>query len=442
MCGKPRSEPSRGWTFLADPDVKRWYENMARGSQKTADVAIRNLGLFCTVMNTSPKAMISLKEKEAHDLLLDFIASEEKRGQAGSSIATRLKHIKSWFAHNGVRIDRPIKVADAMATPTLADERTPTQDELHKVFLAATVQSRVASVLMAHSGLRPEVLGNYLGDDGLRLKDLPDLAVKGKEVTWGRTPAMVIVRPELSKARHKYFSFIGEEGCRYIKEYLEERLRDGEMLAPDTDLLHPRFAQGKVFVRTINVSDQVRKALRGSGLKMRPYVLRAYFDTQLLLAESKGRIAHDYRVFWMGHKGSMEARYTTNKGRLPKDMIEDMRSAYRRCEPFLSTVPSKRDPSLDEGRVKLMLLIAGASQEEVDQLDISAMSDTELLEFAKEKMGKTSPGKEARSTQKAVSSSEVDKLLAGGWQYVASLGPDRVILQAPPGSGPEPKGDA
>ena len=60
---------------------------------------------------------------------------------------------------------------------------------------------------------------------------------------------------------------------------------------------------------------------------MRPYVLRAYFDTQLLLAESKGKMTHSYRQFFMGHKGDMEARYTVNKGRLTKDMIEDMRES-------------------------------------------------------------------------------------------------------------------
>jgi len=27
----------------------------------------------------------------------------------------------------------------------------------------------------------------------------------------------------------------------------------------------------------------------------------------------------------MGHKGDIEARYTTNKGRLPEDVVEDMR---------------------------------------------------------------------------------------------------------------------
>jgi len=71
------------------------------------------------------------------------------------------------------------------------------------------------------------------------------------------------------------------------------------------------------------------------------YVLRSYFDTQLMLAESKGLVLRDYRTFWMGHKGDIENRYTTNKQRLPEEVIEDMRGG-------LQEVP--RLPSDDEGR--------------------------------------------------------------------------------------------
>ncbi|NHV96726.1 MAG: hypothetical protein HA494_02910 [Thaumarchaeota archaeon] len=76
--------------------------------------------------------------------------------------------------------------------------------------------------------------------------------------------------------------------------------------------------------------------------------MRAYFDTMLMLAESKGRICHSYTVFFMGHKGDMEARYTTNKGRLPEDVIEDMRDSFKGCEEYLSTIrPTKEeDPAL------------------------------------------------------------------------------------------------
>ncbi len=192
---------------------------------------------------------------------------------------------------------------------------------------------------MAHAGLRPEVLGNYYATDGLRLKDFPDLRIKGDSVEFTRFPAMVVVRPELSKASHRYFSFLSAEGCGYVRDYLQERAATGEKLTPETDLIHARNVD-KPFIRTTNVGDGIREGIRavmGREVKMRPYALRAYFDTQLLLAESRGKVAHDYRVFWMGHKGSMESRCTTNKGRLPQHFLGDIREAYHRCEPFLGT---------------------------------------------------------------------------------------------------------
>lgn len=69
----------------------------------------------------------------------------------------------------------------------------------------------------------------------------------------------------------------------------------------------------KRFLSSKQISHRVRLTFR-PRFGWRPYVLRAYFDTQLLVAESQGKIAHDFRVFFMGHKGSIEARYTTNKG--------------------------------------------------------------------------------------------------------------------------------
>lgn len=79
-------------------------------------------------------------------------------------------------------------------------------------------------------------------------------------------------------------------------------------------------------------------------------MLRAYFDTQLLIAESRGKIAHDFRVFFMGHKGSMEAKYTTNKGILPQLLIDEMRNAFSRSEEFLDL--EKRDlPKIEQKEI-------------------------------------------------------------------------------------------
>ncbi|MEM4234095.1 MAG: hypothetical protein QXU75_02990 [Candidatus Methanomethylicaceae archaeon] len=135
---------------------------------------------------------------------------------------------------------------------------------------------------------------------------------------------MVVVRRELSKAGHQYFTFIGKEGYAYLKDYLEGRIRSGERLTPASPVVRPKGTR-KPFIRTTNISDIIRAAMRKAGFPWRPYVLRSYFDTQLMLAESKGLIIRDYRQFFMGHKGDIENRYTTNKCRLPPDVVEDMR---------------------------------------------------------------------------------------------------------------------
>ena len=88
-------------------------------------------------------------------------------------------------------------------------------------------------------------------------------------------------------------------------------------------------------------------------------MLRAFFDTQLLIAESRGKIANDFRVFFMGHKGSIEAKYTTNKGVLPDALINEMREAFKRSEEFLDLEQKEEDPLLKQ---KVMYLVFGSIQ--------------------------------------------------------------------------------
>ena len=70
------------------------------------------------------------------------------------------------------------------------------------------------------------------------------------------------------------------------------------------------------------------KGAFGIIITERPYVLRSYFDANLLLAESKSKMTHAYHQFFMGYKGDIEARYTTNKQKIPDSLIDDMRKAY------------------------------------------------------------------------------------------------------------------
>ena len=419
--------------LLDDPSVDRWRRNVARGSQITADVYLRRLGHVCGTHGTSPAALVAMVPKERRDFVADLVSEMEDAGRAGSYVLSTVRAVKSWLAFNGAPLEQPIKVRGAQATPTLDKERVPTQDELRRILLAASPRERCAAVLLAHAGLRPEALGNYRGTDGLRLGDLLDLRIKGKTVSFDKLPAQVVVRPQLSKSGRRYFTFVGPEAAEYLKAYLEERLRDGDRLTEDSDVIAPTWSK-KAFLTSINVSDAIRKAIRAAGFAWRPYVLRAYFDTQLLLAESRGKMTHAYRAFFMGHVGDIEARYTTNKGRLPPDLIEDMRDAYRRSLAFLETTkPADHEAELKASFRRQMLLVAGLSETEIGKMDLDAMADAELQRMGRDKLvGARTPNGDGHANggkQKVVPLTAVEAYLEQGWEWVTQLPDDRAVVR-------------
>jgi len=414
--------------LLEDPDIDRWHKNLARGSQVTADVYLRRLGNFSETTGITPKQLTSMNEEQLHNLFLDTVTEMEKK-YAGSYIKSVTKAIKSWLQHNGIEVKREIKIRGAEDTPTLKDEKVPTQAELKKIFLSTDLKGRTASVLVAHSGLRLETIGNYLGDEGLRIKDLPELKIEGESVEFEQIPTIVIVRKELSKAGHQYFSFLTEEGCGYLKDYLEMRMREGEKLDKDSPIVTPKQRM-KPFIRSTNVGDVIRDGIRKAGFPWRPYVLRSYFDTEMMLAESKGLVLRDYRQFWMGHKGDIEHRYTLNKSRLPEKVVEDLREAYRRSQEYLQTTTpeSASEEKLRDSFRNQLLLVAGFTKEEVDQMD-PGMDDAQFQETVRRRLLGQVKGAEA--SQRVVPVGDVDKYLTKGWGYVASLPGKRVILKEP-----------
>jgi hypothetical protein len=414
--------------LFEDADVTRWYDNTARGSRVTADVYLRRLGSFCDHHKITPEKLVRMNSKERFDLLLDFVSMMEQKGHAGSYIQSTLKALKSWLAHNRIELKGKIKIRGTQDTPTLRDERVPTRKELKRIFLSGDKKARVTSIFVAHSGLRIKTLGNYEGEDGLRVRDLHEMKVEGDSVDFEQIPTLVTVRKELSKAGHQYFTFLSEEGCEYLKDYLAERIREGERLDADSPMITPKRKM-KPFIRAVNVGDIIRGAIRKAGFRWRPYVLRSYFDTQLMLAESKGLVLRDYRGFWMGHRGDIENRYTTNKCRLPESVIEDMREAYRRSQEYIQITKTEEtsEERLIQAFRKQLILVAGFKQDEADKMDLSSMSDEELHEIVRKKLLgiETSDCKK----QKVVNVEEVENCLSQGWEYVANLPNKKVLIK-------------
>lgn len=437
----PKKGVSKYSVLLKDEDVARWLRNIERGSPITAEVALRRLGKVCEMLQLTPKQMVARANenlKSFQDSLEDLIFQLEKEKKSPQYIAGILKHVRLWLRYNDITLTRKIKISNSSATPTIENEQVPSQEELTRVFRNSSSRVRLAEALMAFADLRPETIGNHNGSDGLKLGDLPEIKIENKQVVFDKIPTIIFIRSPLSKARHKYFTFLSAEGCTYLKEYLEERTRAKEELTKNSPLItHERMETAvKPFMITRKITHLIRKAMRKSGVYKRPYVLRAYAETQLIISESKGKISHPYLQFIAGHKGDIEARYSTNKGRLPPDMIEDMRNAYQQCEPFLSTValPTNQDVAKKEAQIEALKTVAKAvfgidllevkiAKEREEKRELTQDETVELFEIEIKKK------REEPDPQKIVKEEELESCLAGGWQFVSVLPSQKILVR-------------
>ena len=424
--------------MLEDKDFRRWYDNVARGSLVTAQEWFRRMGFVCAKFETTPTKIAKMSEKQATEFILDVIGALEKEGRSGNYISNVAKPLKSWLAWNDIQIKRAIKIPRSQPTK-VENERPPTQEELKKILNAAELRAKVACSLVAFAGCRIEVLGNYTGDDGLKMKDMPEVKVENGKVTITKVPMMLIARKTLSKAGHQYFSFLAQEGCQYLQEYLEWRLREGEGLLPESPVItfHERKGKyvkpedvGRKHITSINMGDIIRKPIRKAGFDWRPYVLRRYFDVRMMMAEGDGLIIRDWREFWMGHKGDIEATYTVNKG-VTQDTIEKMREAYRKCESLLTT---EKQQGVSQENLKAvmreqLLLAAGVTDEEIGKLSPDKMSNEEFQDLLRRRLLGVMTNNGNR--QKVIPADELKLHINQGWEYVAQLPDSEIVVRLP-----------
>ena len=217
LKGRSTGKGTKYAYLLEDLDVKRWYQNVARGSRITGDVYLRRVGNFKNETGLSPRELIGLNDKELSDRLFDYV-SEKEDSSSPTYLAGTLRAIKSWLNFMGRPLQRQIKVHMASnARPTVENEKIPTQDELRKIILQASLRDRVCVIMMAHTGVRPQVLGSYMGDNGLRLRDFSELRIREQEIDFEHIPTLIRIPAALSKAGFQYLTFLSSEGCGYVK---------------------------------------------------------------------------------------------------------------------------------------------------------------------------------------------------------------------------------
>jgi hypothetical protein len=292
---------------------------------------------------------------------------------------------------------------------------------------------------MAHSGLRPGAFSVYrAGDIALRLGDLPELDIVKLE--FRTLPFLIRVPGGLSKNRRAYVTFGSEELAHTLIPYLKERRTrprwsrgdtvDPETLSENSPVVAVRDTQTDTgFVTVKALTAELRSAISKvvpNDTSWRPYVLRSYASTQLLLAESRGRIARDFREAILGHDLGVSGRYNLSK-KLQPTMVEEMRAAYKRCEPFLSTVPSRTEQDAQAKMAKTMLMGLGYAEGELAAIDFDNLDVAVFQDLVTKKVAPSG----SQLKQQLVDAKELPTYLEQGWTVVTAVNGHQVVLNPP-----------
>ena len=412
VAGEERGERrilGRHRALLDDPPVHSWWMERSLRSRLSADTYLRHIGLFCERLALRPQGLVDLARDRPELLrrrLVEYAHAQHRAGRLDSYIAKSFEGLRSFLRHQEVPFDRWPALAPIRGA-SLARERVPTPEELSRILEQLSPRGRVIGLFLADAGVRPGVLGSYGGADGLTLADLPELELGLHAASFATTPFTIRVPARLSKTRQEYVTFGTGRLARALEQYLERRRRAGERLDRSSPVIGPgrlrgcaaqarrSAAYGRGFLTTKAVTREIHLGLAAvcpEGVTWRPYVLRAYCSTRLLLAEGRGWISRDLREAILGHSGGVAARYHVGK-RWGPELLDEARLQYGRAARLLEPGPPE------------IRLDPGPEPEPPARVNSPQVRPFRLR--------------------------EAERLLAEGWRYVGPFGPSRVLLASP-----------
>jgi integrase len=430
-------------SFKAIPEVADWALELSLRSKLTSESRVRTLGRFVADSGI-PVLQIERRAKEKPEafrkFLSDYAGAQKARGRTAIYVRKVFDVVRAWLDFRDVEF-RGFPKLGARTGESIEDEATPTPDDLRALLAALSPRGRLCALLMAHSGLRPGVLGNVDGTDGLRLEDLPELNLETLE--FAKVPFLLRVRSSRSKNEKGYLTFGGPELSEALRADLSRRRNDGETLTPKSPVVASlgagvgkdrRSPKGKGdFVTSKAITTDLRVAIRQvrpGGQTFRPYALRSYFSSQMFAAEARGQMVRDAREAMLGHDLGVSGRYNLSK-KLNPTLLEELRSLYQRGYPFLSTVRTQTTTDEDLRRIFVTEFI-GVDDADFAKLGPLTNDRIKALIAERKKDEGTSEETAAPGSQKVIAVGAVEEYISKGWRFVAPLNGTKAIVEAPP----------
>jgi hypothetical protein len=468
-ASKSKSLELKWAQILKEPRFKDWLTNLSHSNPGTAKDMARKFHVIYEVLGKSSQDLASMTEGQAQAFLIHLVDVMAKVGLKGhkrrnpktgkmenkpeplrhNTMVAYVNAVRTWLQHRHPRIMLG-KIAIPDTEGVYDDETSPLREDLRKLIGEATKREKVAIALVAFSGARIEPLGDQAGLDGLEIRDFPEVKIIDGKVTFTKIPTAIIIRRSLAKRTHResdhlkygYSTFLNDEGCAYLQTYLEWRMKKGEILTPDTPIIPTEKGTKQKGIgshmTTEHASDMLKGVVVKAGFTHRPYLLRRYFASQMQDAEADGLSIRDFRIFWMGHSGTIEEEYTQNKGRLPPQKIEKQREAYKRAsDRYLTTKEPKFVPKELIGAEVVRVFLKGAKlkDEEISQLEekyggLDKIPPDEIPKITQEHQQRGHRGTYASGRQIIVAAADAREYLDQGYTYVATLPTNEIVLQA------------
>lgn len=413
--------------LLSDRRIRTWYDENALRSKLTAEVNLRQLGLFCHVVKLDPKTVVDLARsnpERLHGVLVRYAKELQGSDRLPSYIAKTFVGVKGWLRFNQVDFTQFPRLR-VIQGESIREERVPTQEELRIILSTYSARGRVVALFMAHTGVRPGVLAAVDGSDGLRLGDLKDLTLHPKPA-FERLPFHLVVPARLSKTSAEYHTFGTPELADAILAYLAERRQRDEELSSSSAVVtvDPMGAGTKLrersrtgFITTPMMTRGLRDGLKAILPSARTYVFRAYCSTQMVSA----RIDRDVREAVLGHSLGVSGRYNLAK-KLHPSVIEELRREYTKAVAHLESGRPKEDrATVLEGVVAALLKEKGVKEDKI----------TEVLEgkLAGDELERILGSRKAQPVQRVVPTAGVSALLLQGWEFVSPVGNDQAVVR-------------
>lgn len=342
--------------------MQKWIERLRAPS--TRKMYAHYLRRFLLFHNVTAEETLTWSVNEAEDRLEDWKYHLVDRGLAGKTIQNAFGAVRRWFKDHRIRVDISCKDVD---TGRVYLDYIPDREDVRRLLDDAKLHHMVGIALIAFSGLRPVDAVN------LKYDNIKASYEAGDEVL------TIVIKQK--KTRDWYFTFLGPQGTRYVRQLLTRRKR-WEKIADDTPViawdkegisaLGLRRAIERIIIRTVG------KHPTGESFRtFRPYGLRKYFRRTITkLGEAEAE-------FLMGHRSGLESLVATYSGLRDMDpqAIAALKKKYVALLPELETEVS--DVTL-KVQIADMEEIQKTRQVELSELREDVMEMKEFLRQLKE----------------------------------------------------------